>query len=136
MRPTESRGSGTATSASAATNAPVSSRTFVAEVCLVPQGEDMRRALSELVGDLKRYALFRNVDVLPVERRRDLVSTNLIFPERHFALELNLSEAELLPAVLLPKTAPTNREPGRGPRVPGRFESSGSTNGGRFARPR
>jgi Tfp pilus assembly PilM family ATPase len=123
---------GTAT----ATNLPASSRTFVAEVCLVPQGEDMRRALSDLVVDLKRYPLFRNVDVLPAERRRSWVATNLIFPERHFALELNLSEAELMPSIPLPRTVPTNREPARGLRLPVRFDSATSTNPGRLVRPR
>gem|GEM_PF-504470 len=119
-----------------ATNQPASSRAFVAEVCLVPQGEDMRRTLSELVVDLKRYPLFRNVDVLPAERRRSWVSTNLIFQERHFALELNVSEAELLPSVALPRTVPTNREPARGLRMPVRFGTANSTNSGRLARPR
>lgn len=118
------------------TNVPASDRTFVAEVCLIPQGEDMRRALSELVGDLKRYTLFRNVDVLPAERRRSWVSTNLIFPERHFALELNLSESELLPAIPLPRTVPTNREPARGLRMPVRFDTKGATNSGRLGRSR
>jgi len=121
------------------TNPPVTSRTFVAEVCLIPQGEEMRRALSELVGDLKQYPLFRNVDVLPVERRRELVATNLIYPERHFALELNLSEAELLPAIVLPRLSPTNREPARGGlRVMGRGEAGVGTNpaAGRVVRPR
>lgn len=126
-------GAGTA---GAATNVPPSSRTFVAEVCLVPQGEEMRRALSELVGDLKRYPLFRNVDVLPSERRRDLVSTNLIFPERHFALELNLSEAELLPVISLPRLAPTNREPRAGLRMPVRFDAATATNGTKGGRAR
>jgi hypothetical protein len=95
------------------TNPPAPARAFIAEVCLIPQGESMRQALSDLVGELKRFPLFRNVDVLPPERRRSLVDTNLIFPERHFALELNLSEAELLPAIPLPTPPQTNREPAR-----------------------
>ncbi|MBL9127777.1 MAG: hypothetical protein JNL97_09025, partial [Verrucomicrobiales bacterium] len=136
-RPGETRPAAAGAATPPTTNAPVSVRSFVAEVCLVPQGEDMRRALSELVGDLKHYALFRNVDVLPVERRREWVATNLIFPERHFALELNLSEAELLPSVPLPKSPPTNREPSRAWRGPGRFDASSATNGGgRVMRPR
>lgn len=100
-------------SLAASTNALPPSRAFIAEVCLIPQGEAMRQALSELVGELKRFPLFRNVDILPPERRRSLVDTNLIFPERHFALELSLSESELLPPVPLPTTPPTNREPAR-----------------------
>lgn len=96
------------------TNPPPSlARAFIAEVCLIPQGESMRQTLGELVGELKRFTLFRNVDVLPAERRRSLVDTNLIFAERHFALELNLSEAELLPPIPLPPAAQTNREPPR-----------------------
>jgi hypothetical protein len=85
--------------------------------------------LSDLVSDLKRYPVFRNVDVLPAESRRDLVSTNLIFPERHLALELNLSEAALLPAIHLPRLNTTNAEP-RGPfRAVRRTEHMAGTNG-------
>lgn len=118
-------------SGAAGTNAAMSSRTFVAEVCLVPRGEEMRQALSELVTELKRYPVFRNVDVLPAERRRDWVSSNLVFTGRHFALELNLSEGELLPPIPLPPLGVTNREPARGLRLPGRLDAAGavSSNG-------
>ncbi len=119
-----------------ATNLPMSSRTFVAEVCLIPQGEEMRQALSELVTDLKRYPVFRNVDVLPAERRHAWVSSNLIFTGRHFALELNLSEGELLPPIPLPRLVATNREPARGLRIPGRLDGSTSSNSGRLGRSR
>jgi hypothetical protein len=102
----------------------------------VPQGERMRQTLSDLVGDLKRFPLFRNVDVLPAERRRDLVATNLIFPERHFALELNLSEAELLPPIPIPRVVVTNREPRSAFRSPLRTDGGATTNGGRTGRPR
>ncbi len=97
----------------AQTNPPSLARAFIAEICLVPQGEQMRQSLSELIGELKQYPLFRNVDIVAAERRKLLVSTNLIFPERHFALELNLSESELLPSVPLPRLTLTNREPAR-----------------------
>ncbi|MBL9137019.1 MAG: hypothetical protein JNK85_14200 [Verrucomicrobiales bacterium] len=113
---------------------PPPDRAFVAEVCLVPQGEPMRQALSDLVGELKRYPLFRNVDVLPSERRRDLVATNLIFPERHFALEFNLSAAELLPPWPLPRLATTNREPRTGFRTPIRTDANATTNASRGGR--
>jgi hypothetical protein len=116
------------------TNAPAPDRAFVAEVCLVPQGEQMRQALSDLVGELKRYPLFRNVDVLPSERRRELIATNLIFPERHFALEFNLSQAELLQPWPLPRLAPTNRELRTGFRSPIRTDVSGGTNNSRGSR--
>ncbi|MCC7374529.1 MAG: hypothetical protein IT581_07720 [Verrucomicrobiales bacterium] len=110
------------------TNAPPPDRAFIAEVCLVPQGEQMRQALSDLVGELKRYPLFRNVDVLPSERRREWIATNLIFPERHFALEFNLSQAELLQPWPLPRLATTNREPRTGLRIPIRSDLGGGTN--------
>lgn len=93
------------------TNAPTPARAMIAEICLVPQGEQMRQALSDLVGELKRFPVFRNVDVLPTERRRELVATNLVFPERHFALELNLSESELLTTLPVLRPGITNREP-------------------------
>lgn len=38
---------------------PPAGRAFIAEVCLIPQGEQMRQSLSELVAELKRYPLFR-----------------------------------------------------------------------------
>jgi hypothetical protein len=79
----------------------------------------MRRALSDLVAGLRTTPPFRNVDVLPAELRRMLVASNLVFPDRHFALELNLSEADLLPALPLPARAATNGPPARpGPRAP------------------
>lgn len=119
------------------TNAPPPARAFIAEICLVPQGEEMRQSLSQLIGDLKQFPLFRNVDILSAERRRSLVGTNLIFPERHFALELNLSESELLPLLPLPKPAVTNREPTRSSfRVAPRPESVATTNVPTPGRPR
>jgi hypothetical protein len=97
----------------------------------------MRQSLSQLIGDLKHFPLFRNVDILSAERRRFLVGTNLIFPERHFALELNLSESELLPLLPLPKPAVTNREPARSSfRVAPRPESVANTNAPTPGRPR
>ncbi len=119
------------------TNPPPLARAFIAEVCLIPEGEAMRQTLSEMVGELKRFPLFRNVDVLPPERRRDLVATNLIFPERHFALELNLAENELLSPLPLPRQNPTNREPrGTTFRLPGRVAQPAGTNAGAPRNPR
>ena len=106
--PDHRHGPGSAASTNAAGSP---DRTFVAEVCVLPQGEKMRQKLSDLVADLKRIRLFANVDVLPPERRRPWVATNLYFPERHFALELNLSEDDLLPPLPLVQPATTNREP-------------------------
>jgi hypothetical protein len=115
-------------SSSLTTNTGLSSRAFIAEVCLVPQGEQMRQILSDLVSDLKRYPLFRNVDVLPAESRRDLVATNLLFPERHLALELNLSEAALLPSIPLPRLGATNLDTRSTFRSGRRAEHPGTTN--------
>lgn len=121
-----------------ATNPPPPARAVIAEVCLVPQGEQMRQALSDLVGELKRFPVFRNVDVLPSERRRELVATNLIFPERHFALELNLSESELLPPLPVQRLVVTNREPRNPFRTHLRPEPNASGTGAvsRTSRPR
>ncbi len=118
----------------ALTNLPPSPRTFIAEICLVPEGEQMRQSLSEIVGALQQFPVFDHVDVLPPERRRSLVATNLIFPERHFALELELSRTQLLPRVPLDRDQATNREP----RFPFRphIRSETSTNGSRLGRPR
>lgn len=91
-------------------------RALVAEVGLLPQGEEMRQTLSDLVGRLRASPPFRNVDVLPPEARRQLVATNLAYPDRFFALELSLSESDLLsPLPVLPRRA-TNGPARSGPR--------------------
>lgn len=91
-------------------------RAMVAEVGLLPQGEEMRQALSELVARLRASPPFRNVDVLPPEARRQLVATNLAYPGRYFALELSLSEADLLSPLPLPPRRATNGPARPGPR--------------------
>ncbi|MFN0066916.1 MAG: hypothetical protein ACKVYV_04680 [Limisphaerales bacterium] len=96
-------------------------RALVAEAGFLPQGEEMRQALSELVGRLQASPPFRNVDVLPAESRRALVATNLAYPDRFFALELSLSDTDLLPPIALPSKSATNGLP----RAPGRGFSSG-----------
>lgn len=92
-------------------------RALVAEVGLLPQGEEMRQALSDLVGRLRASPPFRNVDVLPPEARRQLVATNLAYPDRFFALELSLSESDLLPPLVLPPRRVTNGPARPGPRT-------------------
>lgn len=94
-----------------------SARALVAEVGLLPQGEAMRQALSDLVGRLKASPPFQNVDVLPAESRRVLVATNLAYPDRFFALELSLSDTDLLTPLPVPLKPATNgpvRPPPRG----------------------
>ena len=90
------------------------SRALVAEIGLLPQGEEMRQALSELVNRLRASPPFRNVDILPPESRRTLVATNLAYPDRVFALELSLSESDLLEPLPVPARRMTN-----GPARPG-----------------
>lgn len=102
-------------------------RALVAEVGFLPQGEALRQALSDLVGRLKASSPFQNVDVLPAESRRVLVATNLAYPDRFFALELSLSDTDLLTPLPVPLKPATNGPP----RAPLRGFSAGPA-----ARPR
>lgn len=85
---------------------------FIAELCFAEGGETMRRALSQVVADLKKHLLFRNVDTLPDDRRKRLVTPKVLVPDRHFALDIELARNpyRLTPAPAeLPDAGATNR---------------------------
>jgi Tfp pilus assembly PilM family ATPase len=76
----------------APTNPPSLKDGFVAELCVPEEGDAQRRTLSRVVAELKRSPLFKNVDSLAPDRRRAVADTNVVLPDRHFALELELAE--------------------------------------------
>jgi Tfp pilus assembly PilM family ATPase len=79
---------------SPATNAPAARHGFVAELCLVEQGEAMRQTLSRIVADLKADPLFANVDSLPSDRRRKLVDPKVVLADHYFSLAIDCVENE------------------------------------------
>lgn len=72
----------------------------------------MRQTLSKVVAGLKNSPAFTNVDMLSSDQRKFLVNTNVIVPNRHFALSIELAETAFenpLPAppkVEKPKATP------------------------------
>lgn len=90
------------------TNAPWA-RAFIAELCIDQEGETMRRTLSQVVSELKQSPLFRNVDTLPNDRRKNLADPRVVLPEHHFALVMELAGGEFAHTLLPP--APTNNVP-------------------------
>lgn len=108
------------TNAPPATDAPAPAaapaREFIAEVCIPLQGEALRRVLSDVAANLKQNVLFRRVDALPDERRRDLVDPRVAVSNRVFSLALEVAGRELPPPrPLAPRRPPA---PDRAPRRP------------------
>ncbi len=92
------------------------SREFVVEVCTPHDGERQRRILSDLVSTLKREVIFRRVDALPPERKRDWLATNVYVSNHVFAIAMEVAGNELPPVSSLapaaPETTRDNRRPG------------------------
>jgi Tfp pilus assembly PilM family ATPase len=65
---------------------------FVAELCLQQEGESMRSTLGQVVSELKQASMFRSVDTLPVDSRKDIANSKVLIPDRHFALSLELAD--------------------------------------------
>lgn len=111
-----------------ATNFPPAKYGFVAELCVPQEPDVMRRTISQLVTDLKRYPLFRNVDALSADRRKNLIDPKLLVPDRSFSLELELAANEFLPgpkplergpfSIGTTETRSPQRSPGRYPERP------------------
>lgn len=90
-------------------NASTLRRGFVAELCIDQEGDAMRKQLSDTVADLKKNALFSNVDSLPADQRRPVVDPRITIPERHFALALELPDHPFTA-----RSSKTNDRPARG----------------------
>lgn len=84
------------------TNTSEIKRGFIAELCIPDQGTNTRLTLSHIVTNLRMAPLFRNVDALPPDLKRDLVDPKLIVPDRHFAITIELNENEFQEPVVLP----------------------------------
>ena len=70
---------------------------YVGELCLPLQGEALRRRLRKIAEELQRRLPFASVDLLPPGERRDWMGTNLVIPNRVFALRAALPEAASQP---------------------------------------
>lgn len=92
---------------------PASRREFIAELCVPREGEALRRVLSDVVANLKRQVLFSRVDMLPAERRNDLVDPRVAVSNRVFAVAMEVAGRELPPPRPLPQRTPPDakREP-------------------------
>lgn len=74
---------------------PTNAAVFIAELCIPGDGDKALKTLSDLVADLKKETLFRRVDSLPSNQRRNLVDAKALVPDRHFSLFLELAEVGL-----------------------------------------
>lgn len=83
---------------------------FVAEVSLLEEGEPMRRTLSQVVTNLKAAPLFSNVDILSDDRRKSIVSSNLVLPGRNFVVAIELADSGLAPAYRIREPAAIERD--------------------------
>jgi hypothetical protein len=86
-------------------------RGFITEICVPDQGEARRRAVSQIVQELKSSRLLRNADSLPDDQRRSLINPDVLIPEGHYALVLELTETPFIQASRPLFNARTN--PGR-----------------------
>lgn len=110
-----------ATAAPNTTNRPSAKYGFIAELCLSEEGEAMRQTLTKVVSELKQNPSINNVDTLPADQRKNLVSTNALLPGRHFALSIEMAENTfqnpLPPSEPKQPLLPANRNIKTSPRV-------------------
>lgn len=82
----------------------VNPREYIAEVCVPDEGGTLS-TLSDLVGELRQRPIFRNVDALPPERRRNLVNPAVVVTNRVYAISLEMAgEAPQPPRALAEPT--------------------------------
>jgi hypothetical protein len=80
----------------------VSPREYIAELCIPRGGGGPLSTLSDIVEELRRRTIFRNVDALPPERRRNLVNPAVVVSNRVYALSLEMAgEAPPPPRALM-----------------------------------
>jgi len=98
---------------------------FIAEISTPMHPLDAMLALGEMIDQLKNNALFRKVDILPLDQRRRLALDSVLVPNGHYALSIELVENEFAApfltasemAALMP-VPKTNTTPSIGPRPP------------------
>lgn len=64
---------------------------FIVELCVPEQGQAMRDILARLVNTLQEDPSLERVDSLRPDLRRDLVSPDVLLPDRHFTLAIELA---------------------------------------------
>jgi len=99
----------------AVTNLPLARQELIVELCIPQEGDAMRRILSQVVTNLKAHALFRRVDALPPERKRQVVDAGVILSNRVHALFMELAP-QPLPAPVGPTSRLPLADPSREPR--------------------
>ena len=74
------------------TNPPAAKYGFIAELCLSAEGQAERDTLNAVVTELRRNPAFTNVDRLPEDQRKNLVSTNVQILGHYFSLAIEMAE--------------------------------------------
>jgi Tfp pilus assembly PilM family ATPase len=92
---------------------PLLSRGFIAELAFVSEGETMRRQLNQVVETLRESSVVRNVDFLPVDRRKLLVDPKLALPGRHFTLAIEMEPNVFQSRVNARTNTPASTRPSR-----------------------
>lgn len=98
---------------------------LIAELCIPTDNEQALKTLSDLVAELKRTPAFKNVDALAANERKQLVDPKVLVPDRHYALAIELKEAEWLPPAITnrPPEARAGTNGARRPLPPGRSKA-------------
>lgn len=93
---------------SSATNISPAKPGLIAELCVPPpdDAEAARRLLGQLVSGLNQQRRFAKVDLLSDDQRRYVALTNVVIPDRHFALGLDFA------ATNFEQPLPLKRPPG------------------------
>ncbi len=102
------------------TNAAALKPGFIAELCLLEEGEAQRRLLSTLVTNLKPHALFANVDLLSTDRMRPIVDPAVTASNKVIGLSLELASNEFFRPPRLSRLPLPTPAPAREPRPSGR----------------
>lgn len=93
---------------------------FIVELCVPTPGEQALKVVSDVVAGLKKDPLFSRVDSVPAAQRRALVATNVVIPDRHFAIAVELADLGWRPLLQTLKRSEAGgsllRRPPSGPR--------------------
>lgn len=93
--------------AGSATNLSPARPGFIAELCIPEPPDAARRTFGDLVSGLQPDPLFSRVDSLSDDLRRELADPSVLLSNRHFALALDLANAQW-PRPVLSRSRATN----------------------------